>query len=171
MNQTEFEQIFIAYFGAICLYGQRLLGDLQAAEDLAEDLFTKIWENGSVEAVTNIRAYLYTAMYNRCMRYLHQKEIQSGITRDATFQAHQFINEEQELLRTEVLRQLELALLRLPALEQKIIKLAYVDKMRTRDIALALQMSESSIKKHKAHGLVLLRAIFGKSMNILLALL
>lgn len=161
----------MAYFGAISFYGQRLIGDRQAAEDLAEDLFAKIWENGSFGNIGNIRAYLYTAMYNRCMKYLQQKEIQSGIARDATFQALEFTNPEQELLRTEVIRQLELALLQLPLLEQKIIKLAYMDKMRTRDIALTLQMSESSIKKHKAHGLALLRAMFGKSLSMLLTML
>jgi RNA polymerase sigma factor (sigma-70 family) len=79
--------------------------------------------------------------------------------------------QDQEAIRAEVLRRLEIAIQQLPEAEIEIIRLSYIHLLKTKVIALKLGLSESTIEKRKARALVMLRALMGKSFfNVLAAI-
>ena len=61
-NQNAFKQLFLEYYSTICHFLFRVLGDFDVAEDVAQDIFMKIWlrrstldENKSVKSLRKSR--------------------------------------------------------------------------------------------------------------------
>lgn len=67
----QFRQLFDDYYDALCKYAYTLVTDHDAAEDIVQDLFVRIWEkHQQVIGSPQARAYLYRAVRNTCFNHL-----------------------------------------------------------------------------------------------------
>lgn len=74
-NIDLFESLFNTYYAGLVVYGTRLVGDANAAEDIVCDLFTLVWEKQDILQMENLKAYLFTAVRNRALNYLAQLKV------------------------------------------------------------------------------------------------
>ncbi|CAL1519152.1 RNA polymerase sigma-70 factor [Chitinophaga sp. MM2321] len=162
MSKAEFEQVYHTYFTALCLYAEKIIGIRQSAEDLVEDTFAKLWERRDQAKIINIYAYLNTIIRNACLDYLKDKQRKLQTHNSIEYTLLNYPDADLELIRTEVFRQMELAIEDLPETFRRVIKMAYMDRMQSKAIAENLGVSLSTVEKHKAKGLVMLRTILGK---------
>jgi RNA polymerase sigma-70 factor (family 1) len=170
MTAADFTEMFDQYYGSMCLYANRLLGDKQKAEDITEEIFMRLWESGDLTKISNLRAYLYRAVKNQCLKSLSRPgpaiiSLQQGEVSELCS-----IEAQDEVIRTEVLRQISIAMEKLPAPYSQIIQLSYVERLRNKDIATSLQMSLSSVERRKVKGLFILRGML-KTTQMLIAML
>jgi RNA polymerase sigma-70 factor (family 1) len=166
MKKAEFEQAFHTYFPALCAYATGIVGDRQAGEDLVEDTFVQLWQRGKGEAIKELRPYLYIATRNACISYLKKLRKHEQYQRENT--TEEPIQTESpyqtEMLQVEVIRQLNHALEQLPPQCKKVIRMSFVDNLKSKEIASTLGISVSSVDNHRARGLVLLRKFLGKGV-------
>lgn len=73
INQTDFENIFSTWYEPIRNFLYYKSGDVQAAEDIAQDTFLKIWEKRTDIKVETVKSLLYTIANNL---FLNQKDHQ-----------------------------------------------------------------------------------------------
>ena len=74
------DNIFRTLYRPLCLYAAHYLsGDLDAAEDIVQDCFVKLWQHGA----DNPKSFLYTAVRNASIDYL--RRLQPEVT---SFEPH-----------------------------------------------------------------------------------
>ncbi|MDE6301911.1 MAG: RNA polymerase sigma-70 factor [Muribaculaceae bacterium] len=74
MTSRQFDIFFRRTYLPLGMYALRIVNDAEAAEDLVEDAFVKLWQmlcDGAT--VENPKAYMYRAVRNGCISYLRGK--------------------------------------------------------------------------------------------------
>ena len=73
---TDIKQLFDYYYRPLVLYAEEYLKDREAAEDVVQELFIKLWETKDLfkKCQDQIGAYLYVAVKNNCYTYLQKKK-------------------------------------------------------------------------------------------------
>lgn len=74
ISNKEFERIFTAWYEPIRNFLYYKTGDMEVAEDLAQDVFLKVWEKKEGIRIQTIKPFLYTLANNLFLnRQVHQK--------------------------------------------------------------------------------------------------
>ena len=67
-NIEMFGILFKKYFGSMCVIAKSFISDTQAAEDIVQDIFIRLWEKRrEYEEIPNLQVFLYVLVKNRCM--------------------------------------------------------------------------------------------------------
>jgi RNA polymerase sigma-70 factor (ECF subfamily) len=75
-DEAVFEQLFKAYYRALCDFVYGYLRSRETAEEIVQTVFLRIWEKReSWEPVTGIRAYLFAACRNQALDHLRHRRI------------------------------------------------------------------------------------------------
>src|SRR5437016_674725 len=79
------ESAFRSYYIELCEYVLRFVGSAEAAQDLVQDLFLRLWDSrGPRDATRLTRPYLYVAARNRALKYLrHRRVVAAWVARAA----------------------------------------------------------------------------------------
>lgn len=159
-DQHAYQVIFERYWDPIYSTALLLTKSPALAEDVAQDVFTMLWEKrADLADVNRLEGYLFIAARNRI--YTRFRKLASG---DAYRQyiIHCFREGEGVKAdeRTE-LRELEQTILRaiqkLPPQQQKAFKLSRFEGMRHEDIALTMGVSRITIKSYIVQAIATLR--------------
>lgn len=164
--------IFKDLYPALCFYASRFVDDQGAAEDIAEESFIKIWERRETFVHYKVlRSFLYSTVRNACLNLLKQKE------RHSLHEKEIFINAElsessvlENIIRTEVFRDVYLTLETLPPKCRTIISMIFFQGKSVREVAEKLNLSIGTVKTQKARGLKLLKERLPMILYILIVL-
>lgn len=78
MELKEYENLFKLHYAELCAYANKYMEDVDAAEEIVQSLFVKLWESkDELRIEKSKRSYLYTAVRNACFnqfRHLKVKE-------------------------------------------------------------------------------------------------
>jgi RNA polymerase sigma-70 factor (ECF subfamily) len=67
-GETWFNGLFDLYYPAVRNYSFQLLGDMDAAQEAAQDAFVRLWEKGARDGGEQaVRAFLFTIARNICI--------------------------------------------------------------------------------------------------------
>ena len=59
-NIEMFGILFEKYFGSMCVIAKSFISDTQAAEDIVQDIFIRLWEKRrEYEEIPNLQVFLY----------------------------------------------------------------------------------------------------------------
>jgi RNA polymerase sigma-70 factor (ECF subfamily) len=74
-NETEFSELFELHYEELCKVVMPIVHDIEAAEDIVQDVFVKVWiRRNELEVNTTFKAYLYKASVFRALDYLRKKK-------------------------------------------------------------------------------------------------
>ena len=75
-NRIEFENIYVAHYSRMKRFAQEYVIREEDAENIVQDVFLDLWEqNFLLLTHTNLFAYLFTTLKNRCIDFLRHKTI------------------------------------------------------------------------------------------------
>lgn len=147
---VTFKKVFKKYFPSLCVFANKIVGNEDAAKDVVQDVFYKLWKaSASFPNEKAMKAYLYLATKNTSLDYLkakdrsHLKYIDSyheEVLSDYTISL--------EFIREETYRLLDEAIEKLPVKSKKIIRLS-MKGYTNMEIAEQLQISINTVKTQK----------------------
>lgn len=71
-----FEEIFRCYYSPLCWYAAGITGEVEAAEEIVEELFYVFWEDREhLQIFQSIKSYLYRATRNEALQYCQHREV------------------------------------------------------------------------------------------------
>jgi RNA polymerase sigma-70 factor (ECF subfamily) len=73
-NEKALEYLFDKYFESLCQYINVYIKNKQASEELALDIFLKIWENRKEFQITSLQSYLFKSAYNKSLNFLRDEK-------------------------------------------------------------------------------------------------
>lgn len=167
-SKLAFESVFLSYFPKVKRFISGLLQDENIAEDLAQDIFVKIWQNRSdLVNIENLNAYFYQAARN--ITYQH---IRKQLLIRKYRESHQEymisnnlnLNEEQEekIYANQLKAFIQATINRMPPQRKKIYEMSRLQGKKNDEIAQELAISKRTVENHLTQALADIRQTIKK---------
>lgn len=152
-DQKALRQLFEYYSHRLFHLAYSFLHSREMAEEVVLDVFTNIWnKRNSLKHVENIESYLYTSVKNQSLLYLRRKYVpDENILSLYEIELIPGENDpENSLLDKEYEQLIQEAINSLPPKCREVFRLVLSDKLKNKEIAQLLSISESTVNEHIA---------------------
>ena len=159
-NESAFEAVFNEYYESLAYFALKYVGNAQAAEDIVQELFVKIWANRqTLHVEQSLGAYLYGAVKNACFNYLKSQKIRSEYASKQiqTSESETFIPNEIDAADLNVL--IETAIFSMPGERQKIFRMSRVEGLKYAEIAEKQGISIKTVEAQMGKALQYMRSM------------
>src|SRR5690606_13054640 len=79
-DEHALKYFFDTYYDDLCNFANTYLHDETLSEDIVQEIFIHFWENrASLQLISSVKAYLYTASKNRSLNQLRNQKNQHRI--------------------------------------------------------------------------------------------
>ena len=170
-NIKEFEQFFNGNYVPVLQYCATMVRDMDEAKDIVQQGFVSLWQKkDSIAIHTSARAYLYKTVYNASLDYLKHEKVKAKYESDA---AHNdpgpaFPDKAEE---NDLHQKIEAAISQLPEGCSRIFRMSKYERLKYREIADALNISEKTVENQMGKALKLLRESLKDYLPVLLLLI
>jgi RNA polymerase sigma-70 factor, ECF subfamily len=178
-DKEEFAGFFKRYYPKLAAYACLFLEE-ELAEDVVQDLFIYLWENAeTVKVHTSLQAYLFKAVYLRCLNQLKQEKAKSRHHKAIEIYLREFQsklfdpdsnNSIKKLYMDELREDINNAIDSLPEKCREVFMLSYIHDLKNKEISEVLGVSLSTVENHVYNALKVLRKKLAKHANILFIL-
>ena len=148
-DEDAFKKIYYHFYKKLFQFSLALVKTREAAEEIAEDVFIKIWQQKTnLSTINNLRVYLYTATKNTSLNYLSKKAKENltepfdNIDIDLYKSA---ITPEELMITTEMYRRIQEQVEALPPRCKMIFKLIREDGLKYKEVSEILHISVNTI--------------------------
>jgi len=175
-DTVAFSQLYEHYRRKVYFIARRLLQSENEAEDVQQEIFTKIWINRStLSEITQFNSYLNTLIHNYIFNALRKKANEAAYIRETLKMVE--ANPEEAFIPSEVneiQRLLQEAINNLPRQQKKVFELVRLEGRKHADVARLLGISKETVKKHVVEAQRKIASFFenrGKMSMVLLLML
>lgn len=161
LNKEEkaLEEVYTLYYGRLCYFGEKLVINRQAAEEIVVDVFIKTFQaNVTLASMEHLEGYLYEAVKNHSLNFLQsQKRYKKHLDQySETIQANidNFNNEIIEVTALELIFQ---AAEGLPTECRRIFEMLYKQQMPYDAVATRLQLKVQTVRNQNARAIAYIR--------------
>lgn len=152
IEKSEFVELFNEMYRPVKNYIYFKTGDIEVAEDIAQDTFLKVWEKKNEIRKETVRPLLYTIAGNLCKnRFEHQKVVFEFANRFE--QADNFISPEFELEMKEFSDKLRRAIGQLNEKSRVVFLMNRIDGCTYNEIAQNIGLSVKAVEKRMKNAL------------------
>ena len=162
-DSVIFRRLFEAHAEALRRYAQRIVRSREAAEDLVQEVFLRLWRLWDrVDIGPDTRAYLYVATRSRALNHLkrerHEARDRAGLPRGILSDEPALPPEaESRLASDEITRAIEHVLRGMPDRQRQVAALRLREQLTTAEIARRLGISPRTVEVHIARATRALR--------------
>lgn len=156
-DAEAFRTLFEMFYPKVKVFLVKLLKDDKASEDIAQDIFVKLWSMGpSLPEISSFNAYLYRMTKNAAINYLRDSKPSVDISEllimcDGDIE-QEYYRKEKELL-------VRLAVEQMPSQRKRIFTMSRYQGLTNDEIAKSLGLSKHTVENHLTLALKELREI------------
>ena len=170
-DEEAFQTLFLKYYSAMCRFANQLLNDRELAEEIAQDMFVKIWEKRAfLNIETSVKHYFFRSVRNHCLNHIQHEKIKKQYANKIMESAHQEINTEQYYLEIDLVKRIEKSIASLPPKRMEIFRLSREQGLKYKEIADKLGISVKTVEAQMGLALKYLREDLKDFSNYLLTL-
>lgn len=156
VNRDAFDELFRCYYPRLISYISSIL-DSKIAEDIAQDVFLYVWENRKkIYFGQGFQSYLFQSGYTRAMDYLRKQhtvmDYAENVQTDFLEIYEKLARNEDSILdhlySKDFYQTLHQLLDKIPEQRRNVFLLAYVDGLKSKDIAEQCNMSQRTVESH-----------------------
>ena len=159
-DRDALQLLFRQYYALVCHAIHRYIKDPQLVEDIAQDLFIKLWEKRDrIKVNSSFKAYLHRMAVNESIDYLRKIKRQEQKANQPQAVANlQMPSAEDQYLHAELQQRITYSINSLPPRCQLIFKLSRYEEMTYQQIADKLEISIKTVENQMGKALKLLRS-------------
>lgn len=150
-NEKAFDQIFMAYFPRLRFFLSGLLADDDEAENIAQDLFYRLWQNRSKLAhVKNFNAYLFRMAKNAALNYIERNNLHHHFVEISLENEHYHHREETDevLIINEIQLAINHTIEHMPPQRREVFRMSRFEGLTNEEIAQELMISKRTVETH-----------------------
>lgn len=152
-GENGFDILFKGYYAKLFCFARRMVSDEEECHDIVTAVFEEAWKHFATLDLSTAPTYLYTSVRNRCINHLQREGrrmeyIEFFRATTEAFTSADTLAEE-EARRVLVERVLEA----IGSPTREILVACYVDGKKYREVAEAMGISLSTVKKHMVKAL------------------
>ncbi len=147
-DEGTFERFYKEHYKSFFLMSCKYLKDPALAEEIVNDVFLKIWEDGDkIKIESSLKSYLYKAIINRSINLLNKNKRESAYHTNISV-----IPEESYELRqieeNELMVKIYAAIDQLPDQCKRVFEMSRFEELKQQEIADKLGISIKTVKNH-----------------------
>jgi RNA polymerase sigma-70 factor (ECF subfamily) len=152
-DRREFEKLFMQYFPKVRTFAAILLKSEQDAEDVAQDIFVKLWEQPDLWEGNLARNYLYTMVKNHIFNRIKRKNIESHYIHSqmngySPEDITEFKDPLNKIYHEELKLLLKLALEKMPDKRRQVFEMSRFQHLSNNEIAKRMNLSVRTVEQH-----------------------
>ena len=158
-DEVAFEAMFRTHYDGLCRYVAAYLGSRDAAEDVVQGVFARIWEDRAHWVVSDVPHYLYAAVRRRAMSQFRRATVRRRAAPLLALEAGRAAAAppDAEFEGEELRRRLERALTALPPRTRAAFVLSRGEGLSYAEVASRMAISPKTIGVHISRALSVLR--------------
>ena len=156
----EFEHLFTKYYEPLCHHADKIVKDMDTAEDIVQEFFYQFWKNRETfSPKLSLNAYLYQSIRNNALHYLEHIAVRKNY-------AQQIFNDFQDIVPSELHTDAELrdlgevinaTLRNMPERCSRIFRMNRFEGKKYREIAEILSVSVKTVEADMGKALHMFR--------------
>lgn len=151
-DARAFEHVLAEYWRPVLLFSTRLLHDGEAADDVAQETFLRLWINRTEIQPGQLRAYIFRVARNLVVDEARRRRVRGRAT-ETTGISMTMPRPDQVVERDEQHEAIQHAVDALPPKRREAFILAYLHELSYKEAAGVLGVSASTVKNHVAAAL------------------
>lgn len=145
---AAFEALFHIYYGNLCLYASKILGNNDnTAEEIVQDFFVKLWEKRTeIHIKTSVKNYCLRSVKNYCINHIQHNRIKLKHTQNFISENQNIQDSDNYFIEPNLADKIEECINSLPEKRQEIFRLSREDGLKYREIAQKLKISVKTVE-------------------------
>jgi RNA polymerase sigma-70 factor (family 1) len=157
-DRLAFKQVYTHFHDALYYFSFKLLADSEAAKDVVEETFIKLWKrHTNFETAENVKAFLFITVRNACFDQIKKTKRKEKFQHNFSLAQQENDNSEELMIQTELLNLIYQESANLPEKCKEIFKLSYLHGMENEEIAHQLDISPHTVRTQKRRAIIFLR--------------
>lgn len=151
IKKRKFEQLFIMVFPKVKAFAWKILKSEEDAEDIAQDVFVKLWDIPEIWEHQEIyNSYIYSMMRNQIFNFLKHKAVENNYQEQLADEVSPSfeIDIHDQLYAKEIELLMKLTLDAMPEQRRKVFIMSRQEGMSHQEIADKLQLSIRTVERH-----------------------
>lgn len=171
-DKESFALLVDKYHHQLCLYALHLTNDHDESKDIVQNVFLRLWQQRHrLENVTNIKSFLYSAVYNGFLNYLRDRKNLLDIEKVQISEIDSIAHSDSEDLISRQLKVVKKQIEKLPPKCKRVFLLSKQEGLTNIEIADFMGISEKTVENHISKAFRRLRdALLDSSGEILFLL-
>lgn len=154
-----FEQLFRQYYAPLVVYANKYVSDMDLAREIVQDFFVRLYEKrNNLSIDVSIKSYLYRSVFNCCINFINQKNIQDKHLKIILLERNDEENLENEINSVELQHKIYEVIEELPSKCRRIFKMNRMEGLKNDEIAQQLNLSKRTVETQISKALKILRA-------------
>jgi len=150
-NPKLFDDLFRQYSKPLFYYAAKFVDD-EAARDIVQDVFVKLWSDQSITIKRSLNALLFTMVRNSCLQQIEKQKVRSKYFESAKLKLQEeelryYMEEKTSLIEQELENKLNQVLGNLPNRCRQIFTMSRFENKKNREIAQELDISLKAVEK------------------------
>lgn len=167
-NHKAYKKIFLFYFPKVKCFITKLIKSEAEAEDLAQDIFEKIWlTRKSLPAIESFSSYLYRMAINAVFNSLKKKKKHRVYLEYLLHNKNNQVIAEEAIYAREIELLILLAVSNMPAQRRKIFEMSRCQGVKHTEIARLINISKRTVEVHVSLALKEIRKIIPSFLSFL----
>jgi RNA polymerase sigma-70 factor (ECF subfamily) len=156
-NEDAFATLFHTYYPGLCLYARKIVGDLDAAKELVQDVFVRLYEiRQELPEIHSLKSYLYRTVHNACLNQVKQVHIYSAHHQQIKYQSEEGYDADM-LIQSELEERISQAIQGLSTQCRTIFEMNRFEGKKNKEIAQELNLSIRTVETQISKALRILR--------------
>lgn len=154
-DKSAFRELFCRYQNKVFSAAWKFTHSRDAAEDLVQEIFTKIWvHKDKLQEVQNLSAYIHTVTKNHVFNHLRKLANEHKMKTKLTVAEPDTCTQVYDFVQYRELQQLVMeAVSKLPPQQQKVYQFSRNQGLKHEEIAAQMGISKSTVKGHLVEAL------------------
>ncbi len=156
-DKTAFRFIYDQYYKYLVVTAFNVLGDSDAARDLAQDVFVELWKKRETLLIASLKPYLRRAVVNKTLNYIKARRIDFNDPATMPEPASNTPSQDENLHAADLEKIIHVAIANLPERCRLVFTLCRLEKLSHKEIAAQLDISTKTVENQMTRALLLLR--------------
>lgn len=158
-DEESFELLFKKYYLPLTRFAWRYVHSKAIAEELAQEIFTIIWEKRKdLDTTGSVRSYLYKSVRNLSINHLNHQDVRNKFDRQwSTQRENPEIEFHDEFRKEQIRNAIATAIDELPPRSKMTYKLHRYDGLTYEEIAALMEISVKTVESQMTRTLKILR--------------
>jgi RNA polymerase sigma-70 factor (ECF subfamily) len=156
----EFERLFEKYYSPLCMYADKILKDMDTAEDIVQEFFYNFWKSRETfSPKLSLNAYLYQSIRNNALHYLEHLAIRQTYAQQVVneFQAENPVDIQEDVEMHDLNRIINATLQQMPERCSRVFRMNRFEGKKYREIAGILSISVKTVESDMGKALQFFR--------------
>ena len=172
LDKAQFEELFRNHFSYLCNFARQYVGDADAAQDICQKVFIRLWERrADMDVTKSIKSYLFTAVKNRSLNYIRDhKKYRSRLLDVDCGEVEVGMEDDDWLAAEELQSRINTILAGLPPKCRRVFEMSRFEDKKYREIAAELDISQKTVEAHMSKAMKVFRQSLAPYLTLIVFL-